>query len=48
MAKHKKKRQPEGRRQEKSQQKPSLRDKLLLAAALIELISKLIDFIRGK
>lgn len=48
MGKQKKRRKPKGKRQEKGQQKPSLRDKLLLAAALIELISKLIDFIRGK
>ena len=37
MAKHKKKRQPKGQRQDKGQQKPTLRDKLLLAATLIEL-----------
>lgn len=48
MAKRNKKGQPEGKPKKKDQQKPSLRDKLLLAAALIELISKLIDLIRGK
>lgn len=48
MGKQKKKRQPKGQRQEKSQQKASLRDKILLAAAIIDLICKVIDFIRGR
>ena len=48
MGKHKKRRKPKGKRQEKSQQKPSLRDKLLLAAALIEMVNNIIDLIRGK
>ena len=48
MARRNKKGQPEGKPKKKDQQKPSLRDKLLLAAALIELVKNIIDLIRGK
>ena len=48
MGKQKKRRKPKDKRQNESQQKPTLRDKLLLAAALIELVKNIIDLIRGK
>ena len=42
----KKRRKPKGKRQRKSQR--NLREKILLAAAIVEMISNLIDFLRGR